>query len=96
MRLDKKMADFLAEVDFDAILKEAGEKGGLSEKNKKTLGKAIDHGTDLAEKLEEAMEDEIKSSEKINFRKTLYLNPDNLAKFSKFASPERLSEILSK
>lgn len=96
LRLDKKIADFLADVDFDFLLEEASKKGDLSEKNKKILEKIIDCGTGLAEKLEEAMEDEIKSSEKINFRKTLYLNPSNLAKFSKFASPERLSEILSK
>lgn len=96
LHLDKKIADFWAMVDFDALLKEAGERGDLSEKNKKILEKIIDCGTDLAEKLEEAMNDEIKSSEKLNFRKALYLNPNKLAKFSKFASPERLSEILSK
>lgn len=96
LHLDKKIADFGAMVDFDALFKEAGEKGDLSEKNKKILEKIIDCGTILAEKLEETTEDEIKSSEKLNFRKALYLNPNKLAKFSKFASPERLSEILSK
>ena len=45
--------------------------------------------------MEEAMVDEIKSSEKINFRKALYLNPVKLAKFSKFVKSERLSQILS-
>ena len=95
LRLDKEIADFLANVDFDVLLKESGENGGLSEKNKKILGKTIDSCTELAEKLEETMTDEIKSSEKLNFRKALYLNPVKLAKFSKFAKPERLSQILS-
>lgn len=95
LHIDKEIADFLAEVDFNALLKEAVEQGELSEKNKKIFGKAIDCGTILAEKLEKAMEEEIKSSEKTYFRKALYLNPDNLAKFSKFTSKERLSKILS-
>ena len=95
LRLDKEIADFLAEVDFDALLKEAAINRGLSEKNKKRLGKIIDYCTELAEKLEKEMKDEIRSSEKLNFREALYLNPNKLSKFSQFASPERLSQILS-
>jgi len=95
LRLDKEIVDFLADIDFESILEEAAEKGDLSEKNKKRLGKIIDSCTELAEKLEKEMENEIKSSEKLNFRKALYLNPNKLAKFSQLTSSERLSQILS-
>ena len=95
LQLDKEVADFLAEIDFDALMEEVSKNGELSEKNKNRLGKAIDYCTELAEKLEKEMLDEIKNSEKVNFRKALYLNPAKLAKFSKFTKPERLSQILS-
>lgn len=95
LRLDKEIADFLAEVDFEALLKDANEKGELSEKNKKILKKTIDYNTLLAEKLEEGLKNEIKNSEKFNFRKSLCLNPEKLAKFYKKIKPEDLSRILS-
>ena len=95
LRLDKEITDFLADVDFDVLLKEVGEKGDLSDKNKKILEKTIDCGTELAEKLEKALEDEIKAREN-KFQEKLYLNSNNLAKFSKFASSKKLAEILSK
>ena len=75
LQLDKEVADFLAEIDFDALMEEVSKNGELSEKNKNRLGKAIDYCTELAEKLEKEMLDEIKNSEKVNFRKALYLNP---------------------
>ncbi len=96
LRLDKEIVDFLAEVDFDDLLKKTERKEDLSEKNEKMLRKIIDCGTAIAEKLEKIMEDEIKGiREKLDFRKALYLNPNNLAKFSKNTSPEKLLEILS-
>ena len=37
LQLDKEVVDFLADFDFDALLKEAGENGELSEKNKRAF-----------------------------------------------------------
>ena len=87
LRLDKKIADFLAEFDFDALLEKADKKEELSEDDKEMLRKINYCGVYVTEKLEKAMENEIKSSDKLNFRKALYLNPNKLAKFSQFASP---------
>src|SRR3989344_5382332 len=66
LQLNKEIADFLAETDFDVLLEEVGRSGDLSEKNKKRLSKVIDYCREMAEKLEETMTDEIKSSEKLN------------------------------
>jgi len=84
LHLDKKIADFLTEFDFDALLEKAGKKEILSEDNKEMLRKINYCGVYVAEKLEEAMEGEIKNSEKLNLRKALYLNPNKLTKFPQF------------
>ena len=84
LRLDKKIADFLAEFDFDALLEKADKKEELSEDDKEMLRKINYCGVYVAEKLEEAMEGEIKNSEKLNLRKALYLNPNKLTKFPQF------------
>jgi len=84
LRLDKKIADFLTEFDFDALLKKADKKEELSEDDKEMLRKINYCGVYVAEKLEEAMEGEIKNSEKLNLRKALYLNPNKLTKFPQF------------
>ena len=84
LHLDKKIADFLTEFDFDTLLEKADKKEELSEDDKEMLRKINYCGVYVAEKLEEAMEGEIKNSEKLNLRKALYLNPNKLTKFPQF------------
>lgn len=93
LRLDKEVADFLAEVDFDALLKEAGEKGELSKKNKELFRVAIRCALATSVGLEKALEDELKNNTD-SFRNNFYRSLPKLKKFLPRYSEEELRKIM--
>lgn len=93
LRLDKEIADFLAEVDFDAILKDVGEKGDLSGKNKELFRAAIRCALATSVGLEKALEDELKNKTD-SFRNDFYRSLPKLKKFLPKYSEEEIGRIM--
>ena len=98
LNIDKKTRerlDFLDLVDFESLRREFLGKGELSEKNQEIFKKAFDNCQDFIEKIEETMGYKIKNSERTNFRKSFYQNPEKILKFSNKISKEEIEKIQS-
>ena len=98
LNIDKKTRerlDFLDLVDFESLKREFLGKGELSEKNQEIFKKAFDNCQDFIEKIEETMGYKIKNSERTNFRKSFYQNPEKILKFSNKISKEEIEKIQS-
>lgn len=93
LRLDKEVADFLAEVDFDALLKEAGEKGSPQGKNKELFRATLRCALATSVGLEKALEDELKNNTD-SFRNDFYRSLPKLKKFLPKYSEEELGKIM--
>lgn len=93
LRLDKEIADFLAEVDFDALLKEIGENEELSDKNKELFRAILRCALATSVGLEKALEDELKNNTD-SFRNDFYRSLPKLKKFLPKYSEEEIRKIM--
>lgn len=93
LHIDKEVADFLAEVDFDALLKEAGEKGSPQGKNKELFRTTLRCALATSVGLEKALEDELKNNTD-SFRNDFYRSLPKLKKFLPKYSEKEIGKIM--
>src|SRR3989344_7348849 len=80
LRLDKKIADFLTEFDFESILEEAAKNGTPQGKNKELFRNILRCSLATSAKIEEALKEELKNNTDF-FRNDFYRSLPKLKKF---------------
>lgn len=93
LRLDKEITDFLAEVDFDDLLKEASEKGSPQGKNKELFRTTLRCALATSIEFEKALKDELKNNTD-SFRNDFYRSLPKLKKFLPKYSEEQIGKIM--
>ena len=93
LRLDKEIVDFLADIDFESILKEAAENGTPQGKNKELFRDILRCSLALSAKMEEALKDEFKNNTD-SFRNDFYRSLPKLKKFLPKYSEEQIRKTM--
>ena len=91
--INKEIADFLAEIDFDSILEGVNEKGELSDKNKELFRATLRCALATSVGLEKALKDELKNNTD-SFRNDFYRSLPKLKKFLPKYSEEQIRKIM--
>ena len=93
LRLDKEIVDFLADIDFESILKEAAENGTPQGKNKELFRDILRCSLAISAKMEEALKDEFKNNTD-SFRNDFYRSLPKLKKFLPKYSEEQIRKTM--
>ena len=93
LRLDKEIADFLAEVDFESILEEAAKNGTPQGKNKELFRNILRCSLATSAKIEEALKEELKNNTDF-FRNDFYRSLPKLKKFLPKYSEEQIRKTM--
>ena len=91
--INKEIADFLAEIDFDSILEEVNENGELSEKNKELFRATLRCALATSVGLEKALKDELKNNTD-SFRNDFYRSLPKLKEFLPKYSEKQIGQIM--
>ena len=93
LRLDKEIADFLADIDFDALLEEAAENGAPQGKNKELFRDILRCSLATSAKIEEILKEELKNNTDF-FRNDFYRSLPKLKKFLPRYSEEQIRKTM--